>query len=507
MKMNETRIRPLVILGLITVLCGMPIGVRTSTLNKGSIPTLSSHDSTLISEAYHLWQTLGEKVWTGWTSTQMGLVYITPNYEYAINFEKDLTGFTPVRSIAPLNAPIQGRKRTLDPNLSASFDFENVPSVVMGTDASLELGPEDWVLTAVHEMFHVLQSRRGEEERVSRLGLGSQSDAGWQLNYPFPYENSDVMRLIHLQGYLSYLAVKAVHENDMKYDCGTAADAIRVYKNTLYGLSKNDNLYKYSQFQEWTEGIALYTEYQMAKAAAGSHYRPIRSFLRLTGYKGYKYRWSEKFENHLYLVKHAGRAAQSRVAFYHLGLGKGLLLDRLMPDWKTRYFAPGVWLNNLVFEALGLPTDTKDLLIGDNVPDFQLLSLTGETVSPKNYAGGVVLINFMQAWCVPCVEEIPHLLALDEKYRKAGLTIIGISDRLDPTGVKTLRNLIRDNKVNYVVLDDRTGSVAAQYSVSGYPSTFVIGRDGRLIYRKRGYNRGDEAEIENSIVKGLHVSD
>lgn len=466
-------------------------------------PELSRQDAIRIAEAYHLWKSLGEKVWAGSTDVAMPFLYITPDYEYAIGFPKSLAGFQPLERSSLINEPIQSRHRIFDPGLSASFPIEGINAVVMGTPAALEKSSGEWTLVAIHEMFHVLQHSRGATEKVKALALGSESDASWQLNFPFPYKDADMMRLIHLQSYPIYLAVNGTDEAEIKYNAGTAVEAIRVYQSALQRQSPDGKSYKYSLFQEWKEGIAFYTEYKMAEAAANSNYQPAAAFQQLPDYKSYQQIWDESYKARVFLVKHAGRAAQTRTAFYHLGLGKGLLLDRLLPDWKTRYFAPNVWLNDLLMTALGQPSEIRALSAGMVAPDFNLTDAVGKSVALSQYRGKVVLIDFWQTWCPPCVEEIPHLKALQEKYKSQGLVILGVTDRLDQDGVAKWREMTREARINYATLIDEKGTIAVQYNVSGYPQKFIIDRSGRLVYDKRGYLRGDEAELERELVKVL----
>ncbi|MFN2532508.1 MAG: TlpA disulfide reductase family protein [Pyrinomonadaceae bacterium] len=463
---------------------------------------LPGPDAVRIAEAFNLWRSLGEKIWPGWTKVSMPLLYITADYEYAIGFPKTMAGFRPLEQ-SSFDKTVQVRQRVLDPNLSASFPIDGIQAVVIGTPAALEKSSAEWTLTASHEMFHVLQYSRGAHEKIKSLALGSDSDAAWQLNFPFPYKDADVMRLIHLQSYPIYIAANSADESDIKYNAGTGVEAIRVYQSYLHRQSPDNGLYKYSQFQEWTEGIAFYTEYKMAEAAAIGNYQPAEAFQQLPDYKSYQEVWNEGYKNRIFLVKHAGRAAQSRTVFYHLGLGKGLLLDRLMPDWKTRYFAPNVWLNDLLMTVMGQPGELRLLSTGMLSPDFSLRDATGNSVSLNQYRGKVVLIDFWQTWCPPCVEEMPHLQSLQEKYKGEGLVILGVTDRLDPDGLAKWRELVRDKGVNYLTLIDEKGAIAAQFNVSGYPHKFIIDREGRLVYDKRGYQRGDELEVEKKILTAL----
>ncbi len=338
-------------LGALPILCGT--GSLLTLAHQDSSIHLLDEDAALIAEAYNLWKELGEKVWTGWTEIPIPLLYITTEWEYAIGFPKALQGFQPLKRDTQLKENIQARARVLSPDLAASYDFEGVDAVVIGTPTALKKSSGAWALTAVHEMFHVLQYERGSAKKVRALKLGSETDASWQLDFPFPYQDADVMRLIHLQGYPIYLGIKDAEETDAKYNAGTAMEAIQVYRSFLKTHAEDERFYWYSQFQETIEGIARYTEYKMGEAAADSGYKPTEAFRQLSDFKDYQQVWDASYKNQLFPIKHAGRAVRSRTTFYYLGLGKGLLLDRIMPDWKKRYFDSDVWLDHLLEEALG----------------------------------------------------------------------------------------------------------------------------------------------------------
>ncbi|MDQ3819327.1 MAG: hypothetical protein M3362_16845, partial [Acidobacteriota bacterium] len=95
-------------------LIGAVISLATARVEAGqqsTRPQLPSRDAVLIAEAYHLWKTLGEKLWTGWTSVQIPFIYVTSDYEYAIGFPKRLSGFTELEQNALLKKSVQARAR------------------------------------------------------------------------------------------------------------------------------------------------------------------------------------------------------------------------------------------------------------------------------------------------------------------------------------------------------------------------------------------------------------
>lgn len=116
-------------------------------------------------------------------------------------------------------------------------------------------------------------------------------------------------------------------------------------------------------------------------------------------------------------------------------------------------------------------------------PDFSLPNLSGGELNLSTYRGRVVLLDFWATWCVPCREEIPHFVDLQNQYRDQGLQIIGVSmdDSPDPALVfyKTL-------KMNYPVVMGNAKIGELYGGVLGLPIAFVIGRDGRIYAKHVG---------------------
>jgi thiol-disulfide isomerase/thioredoxin len=110
-------------------------------------------------------------------------------------------------------------------------------------------------------------------------------------------------------------------------------------------------------------------------------------------------------------------------------------------------------------------------------PDFTVTDLSGEKVSLSGLRGKVVLLDFWATWCPPCRREIPGFVRLQKDYGDKGLTALGIVTQDAPQNVPPF---YREFRMNYPVAMGNA-ELARLYGVNyGLPTTFLIGRDGRI---------------------------
>jgi len=131
-------------------------------------------------------------------------------------------------------------------------------------------------------------------------------------------------------------------------------------------------------------------------------------------------------------------------------------------------------------------------------PDFSLPDLTGHTLDLSSYRGKVVLLDFWATWCDPCRDEIPHFVALQNKYGGQGLQIIGVS--MDD-GPEPVRDFYQRFKMNYPVVMGNAKTGELYGGVLGLPIAFLLGRDGRISAKHIGAI--DISVFEKEIVSNL----
>jgi len=124
------------------------------------------------------------------------------------------------------------------------------------------------------------------------------------------------------------------------------------------------------------------------------------------------------------------------------------------------------------------PADLRAAASRKALPEVALTDSNGASVNLSTYKGRVVLLDFWATWCEGCKEEIPWFMEFQDKYSKAGLTVVGAS--LDDDGWKSVKPFLHEHKINYRIVIG-TFESAKQFGVDkGMPVSVLIDRDGKI---------------------------
>ncbi|MGH9496585.1 MAG: TlpA family protein disulfide reductase [Candidatus Sulfotelmatobacter sp.] len=127
----------------------------------------------------------------------------------------------------------------------------------------------------------------------------------------------------------------------------------------------------------------------------------------------------------------------------------------------------------------GCYSSSRPRLVGSAAKDFTVQD-SDRTVSLNQFHGQIVVLNFWATWCPPCVEELPSLMTMQERMKRRGVVVVGISIDTDKDAY---HRFLRERGINFLTVRDPGQTVAGMYGTSGWPETYIIDRKG-VVRRK-----------------------
>jgi len=116
---------------------------------------------------------------------------------------------------------------------------------------------------------------------------------------------------------------------------------------------------------------------------------------------------------------------------------------------------------------------------GTSAPDFTFPGLDGKKVRLSDYKGKVVLVNIWATWCPPCVDEMPSMEKLYQKFKGENFEILAVS--IDEPGLKAVAPFMKKSGLTFPALIDSEGTIKTVYGITGIPESFIIDQQGILI--------------------------
>ena len=132
-------------------------------------------------------------------------------------------------------------------------------------------------------------------------------------------------------------------------------------------------------------------------------------------------------------------------------------------------------------------------------PEFTLPRLDGEgELALSSLRGKAVVVNFWASWCVPCKKEAPLLERAWQTYRDRDVVVLGV-DSEDFKG--DARTFIERYGITYPNVHASSRDVVVDYGLTGYPETFFVSREGKVVAHVSG--EIDAADLETGIERAL----
>ena len=349
-------------------------------------------DPLLIAEANEVWNLIGSQnnpIWPGWDASATPLLFYLPGeQDVLVNHPHPPQGFR--RYDGPVQFPgwriyvkdgptligIDGQNTSKDVGgertLVVADTLSNMRQQVFGWVADprpmqdkfqtfkysdLATDPYFQLSLVVHEAFHVYQDKMAPDKGADEWLLLYYPVLSVQNNVGFALEGSALADALHATGDAEFRRA--------------ALRWLALRKNRRSSLPPK--AVEYEDGVEFTEGLAVYTEYRLFQVLEGR--RPGAAMSWAQGFAGYANLAHQREDLVDQVVKHTSGAinvnndpygtAPLRMRLYYSGMAMGVLLDRLLPGWQSRIFAPDSSLTSLLEEALKpSATDLEQALRG-----------------------------------------------------------------------------------------------------------------------------------------------
>lgn len=138
--------------------------------------------------------------------------------------------------------------------------------------------------------------------------------------------------------------------------------------------------------------------------------------------------------------------------------------------------------------------------VGETAPDFKVTTESGRTITPENFGGKLLVLNFWASWCQPCVQEVPSLEVFSRQFASEGVVVLGVSvDKNE----KLYHQFLQQFPVTFQVARDPSWDIAANYGTFQLPETYIIDSSGKVVQKVIAAQNWMNPEFVQSIKKML----
>jgi cytochrome c biogenesis protein CcmG, thiol:disulfide interchange protein DsbE len=139
--------------------------------------------------------------------------------------------------------------------------------------------------------------------------------------------------------------------------------------------------------------------------------------------------------------------------------------------------------------------------VGSSMPVYTARTVDGKKFDVAAERGNVVLLNVWATWCGPCRFEIPALDKLHKKYESKGFKVVGVS--IDEGEAAPVKQFVSEHEMHYPIVLDPEGKLANLFQTSVIPTSVLIDRKGKVVWKKYGVIEENEAQLLSAIRNSL----
>jgi cytochrome c biogenesis protein CcmG, thiol:disulfide interchange protein DsbE len=121
--------------------------------------------------------------------------------------------------------------------------------------------------------------------------------------------------------------------------------------------------------------------------------------------------------------------------------------------------------------------------VGDTAPNFRVRTESGAVLTPKDFGGKLLIVNFWASWCAPCVQEMPSLNQFQKMFASQGVVVLGINvDRKEDA----YRSMLNRFHVTFQTVRDPDENINYRYGTYKIPESYIINRNGKVLQKYAG---------------------
>lgn len=135
--------------------------------------------------------------------------------------------------------------------------------------------------------------------------------------------------------------------------------------------------------------------------------------------------------------------------------------------------------------------EQRGVEVGMLAPEFVLATMADDasSLALDDLRGQPTVLSFWTTWCPYCLRQTPVMVEAYARTADEGIQFVGIDVQEDRNTVATY---LAQHQIEYPILLDEQGSIAAEYAVQGYPTTYFLDSDNRIVARNIGALTGEQ---------------
>jgi cytochrome c biogenesis protein CcmG/thiol:disulfide interchange protein DsbE len=169
------------------------------------------------------------------------------------------------------------------------------------------------------------------------------------------------------------------------------------------------------------------------------------------------------------------------------------------PQPESEVRAEALPLAPVVEESLGAPSEVRGVEIGQLAPDFRL-PMTPDFAwkTLQDFSGRPTVLSFWTTWCPYCLRQTPVMVDAHRRWESLGVQFVGINVRENSDSVDAY---VAQHGIAYPILLDADGTAAAEYAIQGFPTTYFLDANLRIVARHVGALTSEQLDAYLQVLR------